>query len=139
MRRQLGRQHGVPLLALILLIIPALGARGQEPGAEIRGDALRVFLDCNTFPSSSDYFRTEVGFVNWVRDRTLAQVEVDLEFIEDQLFIFREGLSDEGILLGRFERPTDRTVLSWSQFRVWLDLRQRREQPFLTAEGAETS
>ena len=75
-RPSLGRQHGVSLLALILLIIPALGARGQEPGAEIRGDALRVFLDCNTFPCSSDYFRTEVGFVNWVRDRTLAQVHL---------------------------------------------------------------
>ena len=36
-------------------------------------------------------------------------VEVDLEFIEDQLFISREGLTDEDILLGRFERPTDMT------------------------------
>ena len=37
------------------------------------------------------------------------EVEVDLEFIEDQLFISREGLSAEDILLGRFERPTDMT------------------------------
>lgn len=49
-------------------------ARAQEAGDEIRQDALHVFLDCQTFPCSSDYFRTEVAFVNWVRDRTLAQV-----------------------------------------------------------------
>ncbi len=33
-------------------------------------------LDCNTFPCDSDYFRTEVAFVNWVRDRTLAQIHL---------------------------------------------------------------
>ena len=38
-----------------------------------------------------------------------AEVEVDLGRIEDQLLISREGLSDEDILLGRFERPTDMT------------------------------
>jgi len=36
-------------------------------------------------------------------------VNGDLEFIEDQIFISREGLTDEEILLGRFERPTDMT------------------------------
>ena len=51
-------------------------ASGQEPGAELRANALRVFLDCNAFPCDFDYFRTEVGFVNWVRDRTLAQVHL---------------------------------------------------------------
>ena len=34
------------------------------------------------------------------------ELEGDLELIEDQIFISREGLTDEEILLGRFERPT---------------------------------
>ncbi len=66
-----------------MLTIASLGcvahaAAQGDPGAEIRGDALRVFLDCNTFPCDSEYFRTEVEFVNWVRDRTLAQVHLFL-------------------------------------------------------------
>ena len=51
-------------------------ASAQQPGGEIRANALRVFLDCNAFPCDDEYFRTEIGFVNWVRDRTLAQVHV---------------------------------------------------------------
>ena len=66
---------------MLALTIASLGcvahaAAQAKPGAEIRGNALRVFLDCNTFPCDSDYFRTEVEFVNWVRDRTLAQVHL---------------------------------------------------------------
>jgi len=51
-------------------------ATAQQAGDEIREDAVTVFLDCNAFPCDSDYFRTEVDFVNWVRDRTLAQVHL---------------------------------------------------------------
>jgi hypothetical protein len=43
--------------------------------------------------------------------RVFRGLELDLrggvDFIEDQIFISREGLTDEEILLGRFERPTD--------------------------------
>jgi hypothetical protein len=42
----------------------------------IRADALTVFLDCNADNCDFDYFRTEITFVNWVRDRTLAQVHL---------------------------------------------------------------
>ena len=51
-------------------------AFAQPPGTEIRANALRVFLDCNTYRCDFDYFRTEVGFVNWVRDRTVSQVHL---------------------------------------------------------------
>jgi hypothetical protein len=37
------------------------------------------------------------------------EIRGDVELIEDQLFISRGGLTDEEILLGRFERPTDYT------------------------------
>lgn len=36
---------------------------------------LAVFLDCRT-RCESDYIRTEIAFVNWVRDRTVADVHV---------------------------------------------------------------
>ncbi|MEX2531458.1 MAG: hypothetical protein WD960_11860 [Gemmatimonadota bacterium] len=49
------------------------GAAAQDAG---RGGALRVFLDCNTFRCDSTYFRTEIDWVNWVRDRTLAQIHL---------------------------------------------------------------
>ena len=64
------------LLALYCLALWAIPVRGQGPGGEIRQNALRVFLDCRTFPCSSTYLRTEVAFVNWVRDRTLADVHL---------------------------------------------------------------
>ena len=37
------------------------------------------------------------------------ELEADIDFIEDQLFISRAGLTDQDILLGRFDRPTDRS------------------------------
>ena len=68
----------LPLLALVLLPGAAPSpVLGQQPGGgAIRADGLTVFLDCNTFQCDDDYFRTEIGFVNWVRDRTLAQVHL---------------------------------------------------------------
>ena len=65
----------VPALALCATLL-AQPVRAQLGGNEIRADALRVFLDCNADNCESDYFRTEIAFVNWVRDRTLAQVHL---------------------------------------------------------------
>ncbi len=61
-----GRISALALTVASLGCVAHAAAQG-DPGAEIRGDALRVFLDCNTFPCDSDYFRTDVEFVNWVR------------------------------------------------------------------------
>jgi len=58
---------------VFLVIFPTL-VQAQE--GEVRENALRVFLDCKTFPCDDDYFRTEIDFVNWVRDRTLADVHL---------------------------------------------------------------
>jgi hypothetical protein len=64
-----------PIAALALVLwAPDVFAQNQ-PGA-IREGALRVFLDCNTFQCDSDHFRTEIDFVNWVRDRTLGDVHL---------------------------------------------------------------
>jgi len=48
--------------------LPA-AAPAQDTG---RSEAVRVFLDCNQ--CDQDYIRTEVTFVNWVRDRRDAEV-----------------------------------------------------------------
>lgn len=65
---------------LVALVAGSVGhatsVSAQTQGGQIRGNALRVFLDCNTFRCDSDYFRTEIGFVNWVRDRTVADVHL---------------------------------------------------------------
>ena len=75
-------------------------ANAQEVGET---EALRVFLDCFGRSCDSNYYRTEIDWVNWVRDRTLAGVHLIItsqrtasggnEFVLD--FIGLEGLAGE--------------------------------------------
>ena len=67
------------------VLLPVLGvlagasriARAQEPQAVPRAaEALRVFLDCRTTYCDFDYVRTELAFVNYVRDPVDAQIFV---------------------------------------------------------------
>ena len=60
-----------PMLLLTLLLLMPRSAVGQEE----RADALRVYLDCS-FHCDFDFVRTEIDFVDWVRDRADAQVHV---------------------------------------------------------------
>ncbi len=63
------------LLSLLLpsLIVPAEIA-AQNAGAPMA--ALEVFLDCNARSCQSDHIRNEIAYVNWVRDRTVADVHL---------------------------------------------------------------
>lgn len=61
---------GTLLLALTLTLIAAAHAGAQQPRN------LRVFLDCQTRGCSGNEFRTEIPWVDWVRDRTAADVHV---------------------------------------------------------------
>lgn len=59
------------LLALLFFALPGYA---QMPDARSRDEAVRVFLDC---PSCDEqYMRTEITFVSYVRDRTVADVHV---------------------------------------------------------------
>jgi len=67
------------------VLLPVLGvlagasriARAQEPQPAPRAaEALRVFLDCRTTYCDFDYVRTELAFVNYVRDPVDAQIFV---------------------------------------------------------------
>jgi hypothetical protein len=71
------------LAALLVFIAPALPAQqpppGPPPGPPPRADtteALRVYLDCSTWICDLDFLRTEITFVNYMRDRADAQVYV---------------------------------------------------------------
>jgi hypothetical protein len=57
---------------LLLLCACALPLSAQVPTAV----PPNVFLDCNARSCSSDHIRTEIRFVNWMRDRTDADVYV---------------------------------------------------------------
>ena len=65
------------LATLALLIGPAVAAaspQGQANIDELKKTALRVFLDCDS--CDLDYIKTEITFVNYVRDRLEAQVHI---------------------------------------------------------------
>ena len=60
-----------------LLAPAALAARQTPPATTQPAEAVRVFLDCNTF-CDFDHLRREITYVNWVRDRADADVHIIL-------------------------------------------------------------
>lgn len=65
----------VLLLALTLLASP-LDAAPVNPGAPFDLSPPRVFLDCSVPGCDFDFFRTELRWVDWMRDRQDADVHV---------------------------------------------------------------
>ena len=65
------------LLAAVALLGSAAPVAGQDP-REVEGSSgqLRVFLECSGRACEERQFRTEIGWVDWVRDRQDAQVHV---------------------------------------------------------------
>ncbi len=60
----------------LALSLPAFTV-AQEVDAPPQGEALRVFLDCNASACYDfNFFRTEIDFVNWVRDREDSDVHL---------------------------------------------------------------
>ena len=76
------RRRGALLLTLALLSIP-ITAAGQaaaapqtaQPPATSAADLVRVFLDCQ-HECDTEYLRQNVAFVDYVRDRTVADVHI---------------------------------------------------------------
>ncbi len=78
-RNRLGQKGhgalGVAALCLgVTLSVAPSTAHGQQ--SQSAPDALRVFFDCSGRDCNSTYYRTEIPWVNWVRDRTVAQVHL---------------------------------------------------------------
>ncbi len=59
-----------------LLLITALAQQPTDTARAAQDSALRVFLDCPNSFCDFDYYRTEITFVNWVRERTFAQLHL---------------------------------------------------------------
>lgn len=99
---------GALVLALPLLLsaLPAAAQNGQ--------DRVRVFLDCQTRRCAEEEFRTEITFVDWVRERTVADLHVILtsqdtgggtEYVFD--FIGQRDFQDEDFRLEEAVSDTD--------------------------------
>ncbi len=68
---------GIALALVLTIALSAFSAASQEgqPGIdELKKSALKVFLDCDSCDLA--YIKTEITFVNYVRDRLEAQVHV---------------------------------------------------------------
>lgn len=64
-----------PGRVLALLLVLVAGSSGEAHAQEATGRP-KVFLDCNGRDCNSEYFRTEIAWVNWVNDREVADVHV---------------------------------------------------------------
>jgi hypothetical protein len=77
-RPAMNRYHVVPLiLAGVLLVTLAVPAPAQDTGIsadQLKQSAPKVFLDCHQ--CDMDYIRNEITFVNFVRERQIADVHV---------------------------------------------------------------
>ena len=58
-------------VVLVVFVLPCGTARAQQ---DVR--AFNVFLDCSGFFCDEEFFRTEIVSVNWVRERSVADVHV---------------------------------------------------------------
>ncbi|HSL71275.1 MAG TPA: hypothetical protein VK864_13595, partial [Longimicrobiales bacterium] len=63
----------VPILAVVVLT--SAGQAAAQQSGQPAGDAPRIFLDCSYF-CDENFIRTEMNWLNWVRDRADAQVHV---------------------------------------------------------------
>ncbi len=69
-------RHIIPFL---LLVSASSFAQESKPSLDsLKKDAINVFVDCNM--CDADYFRKEISFVNYVRDRKEAQVHILASF-----------------------------------------------------------
>ena len=64
----------IHVLSLVLLLRPALGQTEGTDLEDLKKSAVKAFLDCAA--CDVDYIKTEITFVNYVRDRLEAQVHI---------------------------------------------------------------
>ena len=67
----------VGVVAVLLVVFAASEAAAQQaPAAGPPGDSVKVFVDCMNVSCDFDFFRTEITFVDYVRDRKQADVHL---------------------------------------------------------------
>lgn len=74
------RPSGRAALSLFCLLTAAPASPQTPPPAapaqSVQDQAIRVFIECKDFYCDNEYLRTEITFVNYVRDRQTADVHV---------------------------------------------------------------
>lgn len=63
-------------LFFLLIISTSFGLQAQDESQTTRSNTLRVYLDCSTRNCDENLFRTDISFVDWVRDRTQADIHL---------------------------------------------------------------
>lgn len=105
---------GLFLLGTVFLFPSSADA--QQEGDGTRAGALSVFLECAARGCEEDHYRTEITYVNWVRDVKDSQVHIIMTSTStgsgDQFqldFIGREGLEgqDDQITYSHSDTDTD--------------------------------
>ncbi|HEX8451202.1 MAG TPA: hypothetical protein VF647_03840 [Longimicrobium sp.] len=64
------------IIALVAALVAVAPAAAQQTAPAAQPEAVRVFLDCNGFHCDQDFYRTEINWVGYVRDRQDADVHV---------------------------------------------------------------
>ena len=67
------RPPGTLLLLISVVLAPLAGVAAQESNGQSRPN---VFFDCDGRNCNNEYYRTEIDWVNWVRDREDADVHL---------------------------------------------------------------
>ncbi len=62
------------LIGIVCLALASDAAFAQDTAP--KPEPVRIFIDCNNTPCDSDFFRTEINFVDHVRDRQTADVHL---------------------------------------------------------------
>ncbi len=69
----------VGLVAVLLVVLATSKTAAQQtPAAGPSGDSVKVFLDCMNVSCDFDFFRTEITFVDYIRDRKQADVHLPI-------------------------------------------------------------
>ena len=69
------RRHLMAAALLLAASVPGVAAQAPAGGTAPASDAANVFLDCS-YHCDENFLRTEITYVNWVRDRTVADVHL---------------------------------------------------------------
>lgn len=109
--------HRTFSIALTLAILAA-PAGAQEPTPPVATAPLSVYLDCQDGGCDFDFFRTEMTFVNWVRDRQVADVHI---------LVTSQGMGSGG-------REYTATFIGLRQFAAITDTLKYMQPPATTAD-----
>ena len=100
-------------VALACVLAGPVGVQAQGQGGMIENDTIKVFLDGNYRMLGEDFIRTEIDYVNWVRDQ--ADADVHIIITSQSAGSGGQAYTVDFIGMGACEDRTDRLVHTSSQ------------------------